>query len=126
MRRRHTLRSSRVPIPTMQAPCVRTFSVENATTLTGTESHGLGATRTVTDGWVMHDAWHISWKSFDTSTLSPSLPTLTSDKFLMTWMPGQTVAAGEGDMQTKDPKPDPTIVGAMCLGMVGVPVITVA
>lgn len=110
----------------MEAPCVRSFSAKDALALTGTESHGLGATTILTDGLLMHDAWHISWVASDRSTLSPSLPTLTSGKNLQTWVPGQIVAPGEGDTETDGVYRDPLITGAMWFGMVGVPIIAVA
>lgn len=110
----------------MQAPCVRSFSAKDALALTGTESHGLGTTTIITDGLLMHDAWHITWAASDRSTLSPSLPTLTSGKDLQTWVPGQIVAPGEGDGETDGVYTDPLITGAMWFGMVGVPIIAVA
>lgn len=109
----------------MEAPCVRVFSAKDVLMLTGTESNGLGATRTIIDGLLMHDAWHITWVASDRSTLSPSLPTLTSGKDLQTWVPGQIVAPGEGDGETDGVYRDPLITGAMWFGMVGVPILAV-
>ncbi|KAH8894661.1 hypothetical protein GQ53DRAFT_839647 [Thozetella sp. PMI_491] len=119
----YTLKTSNIVIPTMAAPCVRSFSAGDHTTITATEGGGASQTTAITDGWMIHDAWQVSWAASDTSTLSPSLPTLTSSKFLMTWVPGQTVAPGEGDLQPKDPPEDSTITGAKWFGMVGVPIL---
>jgi hypothetical protein len=74
----------------------------------------------------MHDAWHVTWRSVDTSTLSPSLPTLTSSKFLTSWVPGQTVAPGEGDRAARESTDDEAISGAKWFAFIGVPILVVA
>lgn len=63
----------------------------------GTLSNGTGSTRLFTEGIQAHQAWHISWEASDTSTLTPSLPELTSSKLIPTWKPGETIEKGMYD-----------------------------
>ncbi|KAK3307393.1 uncharacterized protein B0T15DRAFT_177091 [Chaetomium strumarium] len=113
-------------LPTISVPCIRTFDPGDSMTITVRESHRDGPARTITEGLLMHDAWHISWRSVDTSTLSPLLPTLTSNKFLTSWVPGQTVAPGEGDRAAKASADDEAISGAKWFAFIGVPILVAA
>lgn len=61
-----------------------------------------GKSMTVEDTFVVHEAWAITWMSDDTSTLTPSLPTLTSAKRVLTWTPGQVIPDGEYDQHPND------------------------
>jgi hypothetical protein len=63
----------------------------------GTLSNGTGSTRLFTEGIQAHQAWHISWEASDTSTLTPSLPELTSSKLIPTWKPGEIIERGMYD-----------------------------
>lgn len=47
------------------------------------------ATTLFPEGVQIHNAWHISWASSDTSTLSPAPPDLSCSQFLATWVPGE-------------------------------------
>lgn len=61
-----------------------------------------GKSMTVEDTFVVHEAWAITWMSDDTSTLTPSLPTLTNAKRVPTWTPGQVIPDGEYDQHPND------------------------
>jgi hypothetical protein len=61
-----------------------------------------GKPMTVEDTFVVHEAWAITWMSDDTSTLAPSLPTLTNGKRVPTWTPGQVIPDGEYDRRPDD------------------------
>ena len=47
----------------------------------------------------MHEAWHITWAASDTSTLSPTLPEITSDMLVVTWVPGESIPPGVYDRE---------------------------
>lgn len=61
-----------------------------------------GKSTTVEGTFVVHEAWAITWMSDDTSTLTPSLPTLTNAKRVPTWTPGQVIPDGEYDQHPDD------------------------
>jgi hypothetical protein len=52
---------------------------------------------TFTEGVIIHRAWHVSWADSDTASMSPSLPPLTSGKYLDHWEPGQVIPDGAFD-----------------------------
>ncbi|OBT84114.1 hypothetical protein VE02_07755 [Pseudogymnoascus sp. 03VT05] len=62
-----------------------------------TLSNGTGSTRLLTQSAQAHQAWHITWEASDTSTLTPSLPELTSNKHVPTWKPGEIIEKGMYD-----------------------------
>ncbi|KAJ4303949.1 hypothetical protein N0V88_001550 [Collariella sp. IMI 366227] len=68
----------------MAIPCMSNFGRFDST-------YGTLLTDGMTDGLLMHEAWKVSWAASDTSTLSLSLPALTSGWTLDTWTPGETV-----------------------------------
>lgn len=72
-------------------PCYRHVA-DGATTIT--VSHGNGSTGVFTQGIQMHQAWRVTWAASDTSTLSPSLPWLTSSMFVPSWIPGEEIPRG--------------------------------
>jgi hypothetical protein len=81
-----------------------------------------GKSMTVEDAFVVHEAWAITWMSDDTSTLTPSLPTLTNGKWVPTWTPGQVIRDGEYDRHPDDSKE--FLDGpAMWFVVVGLPII---
>ncbi|KAG5655222.1 hypothetical protein KAF25_001975, partial [Fusarium avenaceum] len=61
-----------------------------------------GKSMTMENTFVVHEAWAITWMSDDTSTLTPSLPTLTNGKRVPTWTPGQVIPDGEYDGSSDD------------------------
>ncbi|KAH6952206.1 hypothetical protein DER45DRAFT_636509 [Fusarium avenaceum] len=63
-----------------------------------------GKHMTVEDTFAVHEAWVITWMSDDTSTLTPSLPTLTSAKRVPTWTPGEVIPDGKYDQHPNDSK----------------------
>ncbi|KFZ20633.1 hypothetical protein V502_03115 [Pseudogymnoascus sp. VKM F-4520 (FW-2644)] len=89
------------PIATMTPPCYRRVDAGEVSIM-GTLSHGAGSTRLFTEGIQAHQAWHISWGASDTSTLTPSLPELTSKKLIPTWVPGETIEKGMYDRDHGD------------------------
>ncbi|OBT69976.1 hypothetical protein VE03_00380 [Pseudogymnoascus sp. 23342-1-I1] len=94
-------------IPTMTPPCYRRVDAGEVSIM-GTLSHGTGSTLLFTEGIQAHQAWHISWDASDTSTLTPSLPELTSSKLIPTWVPGETIEKG---MYDRDHKQDNAMPG---------------
>jgi hypothetical protein len=123
----HSLRIdlTNFPIATMSPPCYR--QVDNGvTTIIGTLSHGAGSTRLFTGGIQMHQAWHVSWAASDTSTLSPSLPELTSSKFIPTWVPGETVPPGKYDRQDGSQNELKGLEGVVWFLEIGIPLIVLA
>jgi len=46
---------------------------------------------------MVHQGWAITWAKSDTATLTPQLPTLTSDMRVPTWTPGEKIRDGEYD-----------------------------
>ncbi|KAK3942447.1 hypothetical protein QBC46DRAFT_447868 [Diplogelasinospora grovesii] len=113
-------------IPTIDVPCVGTLSSGQppiTARLNPTDDSGGASTTIVTQGAVVHQAWHVSWAESDTSTLSPSLPALTSSKYLGSWVPGQTVAPGEGDRPSE--YNDLGWGSIMNFIMIGIPIIGV-
>ena len=89
------------PIATMTPPCYRRVDAGEVSIM-GALSHGTGSTRLFTEGIQAHQAWHISWDASDTSTLTPSLPELTSQKLIPTWVPGETIEKGMYDRDHGD------------------------
>ncbi|OBT76612.1 hypothetical protein VF21_05302 [Pseudogymnoascus sp. 05NY08] len=79
------------PTATMTPLCYREASI------IATLSNGTGSTRLLTQGAQAHQAWHITWEASDTSTLTPSLPELTSNKHVPTWKPGEIIEKGMYD-----------------------------
>jgi hypothetical protein len=49
-------------------------------------------------GYMAHAAWEISWAASDTATMYPRPPSLDSDQYIPTWVPGQSLT----------PPPEPT------------------
>lgn len=47
----------------------------------------------------MHEAWHITWAASDTSTMSPTLPEITADMLIGSWVPGQSLSPGAYDRE---------------------------
>jgi len=45
----------------------------------------------------VHQGWAITWAKSDTATLTPKLPTLTSEMRVPEWTPGQKIRDGEYD-----------------------------
>lgn len=114
----------------MTNPCTRKIS-PNETTITVTlSSHstdlGPAPTHIFTEGIIAHNAWHISWHKTDTPTLSPSLPELTSGKWIPTWVPGQTIAPGEYDREPEHRNENPGWEHLVFFEMIGLPIIGVA
>ncbi|KAJ4288858.1 hypothetical protein N0V88_007188 [Collariella sp. IMI 366227] len=68
----------------MAIPCMSYFGRLDST-------YGTLLTDGMTNGLLMHEAWKVSWAAFDISTLSLSLPALTSGWTLSKWTPGETV-----------------------------------
>ncbi len=105
-------------VPTMTVPCIRSFGPGDSITVVGT------VTEPITSGVLMHEAWHVSWRGADTSTLSPSLPALTLGESFKTWVPGQsqtqTPSPGRGGEQ-----PDHSWDGVLRFLMIGLPIIVV-
>lgn len=117
-------RESKFPITTMSKPCVREF-LDNQTTLVGTLSHGEGSTQLFSSGFQVHDAWQISWVAADRSTLTPSLPTLTSSRLVPEWNPGRKLRPGEytpGGIEESDMGNWQPLLNFI---MIGVPIIGV-
>lgn len=46
---------------------------------------------------MVHQGWAITWAKSDTTTLTPQLPTLTSDMRVPKWTPGEKIRDGEYD-----------------------------
>jgi hypothetical protein len=46
---------------------------------------------------MVHQGWAITWAKSDTATLTPKLPTLTSEMRVPEWTPGQKIRDGEYD-----------------------------
>ena len=92
----------------------------------GTLSHGEGSTRVFTGGFQAHEAWQISWEAADRSTLTPSLPDLTSNKQVPTWTAGETIPTGKYDPETGEGNDMPGSGRVIQFAMIGVPIIWVA
>jgi hypothetical protein len=76
---------------------------------------------TITSGVLMHEAWHISWRAADASSLTPSLPALTSGVSYSVWVPGQSETAAPRSGQGVDHSWD----GVRRFLMIGLPIIIV-
>lgn len=103
------------PIPTLTAPCYRSFE-PGETTITVTDD---STTHIFTHGIQVHRPWTVTWAASDTSSLTPSLPSLTTGMTLATWVPGETVPA-----ELYEPRPsDGLKIGGGFYGLVvGIPV----
>jgi hypothetical protein len=78
-------------------------------------------------GYLVHEAWNVEWAKSDTSTLTPPLPTLTSNMMIPQWTPGQSIRPGQYDR----PKPDPRNREAeahqlLLFSIIGAPIIGTA
>ncbi|KAL1955659.1 hypothetical protein VTO42DRAFT_8204 [Malbranchea cinnamomea] len=112
------------PISTLVPLCYRQIAADDSTTLTVTpagESSGVPFTQ----GIQVHQAWHISWAESDTSTLTPSLPELTSSKLVPTWTPGQTIPPGMYDRESGSNDGPRGLGGVVWFLMIGIPIIGV-
>jgi hypothetical protein len=93
---------------------------------TGTISSNSGATdlSAQTLQLQVHQPWYITWQSTDTSTLSPSLPTLTNAMYVPTWVAGEIIPDGEYDVS--HPGDGPRFGPLAKFTAIGVPLIGVA
>ncbi|KXG50062.1 uncharacterized protein PGRI_060290 [Penicillium griseofulvum] len=48
-------------------------------------------TKVFTKGYMAHAAWEISWAASDIATMYPTPPSLDSDQYIPTWVPGQSL-----------------------------------
>lgn len=109
----------------MTKPCYRQIK-DGDTSIIGTLSYGEGSTRLFTGGFQAHEAWQISWEAADRSTLTPSLPDLTSRKHVPTWTAGETIPSGKHDPETGQGNDMPGSGRVIQFAMIGVPIIGVA
>lgn len=73
--------------------------------------------------FVVHEAWVVSWAANETSTLTPSLPTLTNKKLVPTWTPGQVIPDGEYDRNMGPGKKNYVHGPALWFLLVGMPIL---
>ena len=113
--------------------CIRSISDGGAIATvwsSGVISGSGSALTTGSDTTVMlHDAWWVEWAASDRSTLTPSIPDLTSFMLVPTWTPGESIPNGKYDR--RDPSDDSWSFqdqepGLFWFSIVGVPVLFVA
>lgn len=92
----------------------------------GTLSHGEGSTVLFTGGLQAHEAWHITWEDAHRSTLTPSLPDLTSGKHVPEWTPGEVIPSGKYDMEREQGSDMPGAQRVVDFAMIGAPILGVA
>ncbi|KAK2800033.1 hypothetical protein FQN50_008272 [Emmonsiellopsis sp. PD_5] len=101
-------------VPSISRPCTRFFKY-GETTISYTDSDS--STGVFTGGIQVHEAWRVTWNDEDTSTLSPSLPSLDPTTLVESWVPGQTLPPA--------PRKEhgPNLTGLLNFVMIGVPII---
>ncbi|KAJ5121653.1 uncharacterized protein N7515_009614 [Penicillium bovifimosum] len=114
-----------LPTSALTPVCARTFSA-GETTITAPLVSRTDATGTFTEGVIVHRAWHVTWAESDTATMSPSLPPLTSGKYLARWEPGQAVPDGWYDRHNGDNSGIRGWSSLLYFTEIGVPLIGVA
>ncbi|GLI73037.1 hypothetical protein PoHVEF18_001235 [Penicillium ochrochloron] len=85
-----------LPTAALSPACARTIK-SGDTTITAPLWSQTDIMGTFTEGMIVHRAWHVSWAESDTASMSPSLPPLTSGKYLDYWEPGQVIPDGAFD-----------------------------
>jgi hypothetical protein len=114
-----------LPTSALMPACGRTIN-SGETTITAPLASRTDATGTFTQGMIVHRAWHVTWAGSDTATMSPSLPPLTSGKYLAVWKPGQGVPDGAFDHHNGDNSGVRGWNSLLYFAMIGVPIIGVA
>ncbi|KAJ5988233.1 hypothetical protein N7481_003443 [Penicillium waksmanii] len=114
-----------LPTSALMPACGRTIN-SGETTITAPLASRTDATGTFTQGMIVHRAWHVTWAESDTATMSPSLPPLTSGKYLAVWKPGQGVPDGAFDHHNGDNSGVRGWNSLLYFAMIGVPIIGVA
>ncbi|KAJ5376664.1 hypothetical protein N7509_013550 [Penicillium cosmopolitanum] len=114
-----------LPTSALSPACGRTIN-SGETTITAPLASRTDATGTFTQGMIVHRAWHVTWAESDTATMSPSLPPLTSGKYLAVWKPGQGVPDGAFDHHNGDNSGVRGWNSLLYFAMIGVPIIGVA
>lgn len=86
-----------------------------------------GAGNNLGKTFMVHEGWAITWDKSDTATMTPNLPTLTSEMSVPTWTPGQKIEDGQYDRYRSDSKSSEQWFGKDLYWflVVGVPVIFV-
>ncbi|KAF9893498.1 hypothetical protein FE257_010810 [Aspergillus nanangensis] len=123
-----TFRAAGYALPTsaLSPACGRPFSAGETTITAPLASRtDADATGIFTEGTIVHRAWHVTWEESDTATMSPSLPPLTSAKYLGVWEPGQAVLDGEFDHHNGDNSGVRGWSSVLYFAMIGVPLIGV-
>jgi hypothetical protein len=114
-----------LPTPVLSPACSRTFK-SGETTITAPLASNTEIMGTFTEGMIVHRAWHVSWAASDTASMSPSLPPLTSGKYLATWEPGQVIADGMYDHHNGNNSGVGGWSSLIYFAAIGVPLIGVA
>lgn len=85
------------------------------------------SSRPVGTTYMVHEGWAITWAKSDTATMTPKLPTLTSEMTVPTWTPGQKIEDGEYDRYRDDTQSSEEFFGKDLYWflVVGVPIIFV-
>ncbi|KAF4439479.1 hypothetical protein F53441_12586 [Fusarium austroafricanum] len=74
---------------------------------------------------MLHEAWTVYWNNSDTSTLSPQLPTLTSDMIVPTWVPGEDIPPGKYDRTPRDDGPFSLSRSSGQFLLIGLPIMVI-
>lgn len=111
--------------PALSPVCARTITSGDITITAQLASH-TDTMVTSTEGMIVHRAWHVSWAESDTASMSPSLPPLTSGKYLATWEPGQVIADGAYDHHNGDNSGGRGWPTVLYFAAIGAPLIFVA
>jgi hypothetical protein len=114
-----------LPTPVLSPACSRTFK-SGETTITAPLASNTDIMGTFTEGMIVHRAWHVSWAASDTASMSPSLPPLTSGKYLATWEPGEVIADGMYDHHNGNNSGVGGWSSLIYFAAIGVPLIGVA
>ncbi|KAJ5475946.1 hypothetical protein N7475_001675 [Penicillium sp. IBT 31633x] len=115
-------RSEPFPITSLATPCYYYIDPGWTTVTVSKSASGTKTRRYLTEVYMVHAAWAISWAASDTASMSPSLPPLDSKQFIPTWVPGQSL--------TTPPEPkrqtDRALTQLGYIYMVGLPLIGAA
>lgn len=123
---------------TFMGRCSRTFGgpYNSKESITATLSHGKGATTTLTSGTLIHEPWHIAWRSSDQEHLQVTPPALGGRTTGLLRWDGKATTVDPGDAMTSEPVPDggslgngtslialyavlPSVVFALIVGWIG-------
>ncbi|KAJ5118193.1 hypothetical protein N7448_009905 [Penicillium atrosanguineum] len=114
-----------LPTPVLSPACARTIT-SGDTTITAPLASHTNTMGTFTEGMIVHRAWHVSWAESDLASMSPSLPPLTSGKYLATWEPGQIITDGAYDHHNGDNSGVRGWRSVLYFAAIGVPLIFLA